>query len=116
MPIDIETFTEASTDELSQRTNAEMVIQFLYQNRDMAFTPAEIVEETDVKQSSIGTVLRRLEEKNLVRHKGDYWAIGDEERVRDAYRLHQTMEHIDDQYGAEDVEEWRQHAVEEPDE
>lgn len=116
MPIDIDTFTEASTEELSGITNAEKVIRFLYQNRDKAFTPSEIAEGTRVKKTSISTVLRRLEERESVQHKGDYWALGDEERVRDAYRFHQTMDDLDERFGAEDIDEWRQHAVEDANE
>lgn len=116
VPIDIETFTEASNEELTEITNAEKVIRFLYQNRGKAFTPSEIAESTGVKKTSISTVLRRLKERDLVQHKGDYWAIGDEERVRDAYGFHQTMEDLDERFGAEDVDEWRQHAVEDAEE
>ena len=111
MPIDIDTFTEASTEELSGITNAEKVIRFLYQNRDKAFTPSEIAEGTGVKKTSISTVLRRLKEREFVQHKGDYWALGDEERVQDAYRFHHTMDDLDERFGAEDIDEWRQHAV-----
>ena len=111
MPIDIDTFTEASTEELSGITNAEKVIRFLYQNRDKAFTPSEIAEGTGVKKTSISTVLRRLKEREFVQHKGDYWALGNEERVRDVYRFHQTMDDLDERFGAEDIDEWRQHAV-----
>ena len=116
MPIDIDTFTEASTEELSGTTNAEEVIRFLYQNRDKAFTPSEIAEGTGVKKTSISTVLRRLEEREFVQHKGDYWALGDKERVQGAYRFHQTMDDLDERFGAEDMDEWRQHAVEDADE
>ena len=111
MPIDIDTFTEASTEELSGTTNAEKVMRFLYQNRKKAFTPSEIAEGTGVKKTSISTVLRRLEEREFVQHKGDYWALGDKERVQDAYRFHQTMDDLDEQFGAEDISEWREHAV-----
>jgi Mn-dependent DtxR family transcriptional regulator len=116
MPIDIDTFTEASTEELSGITNAEKVIRFLYQNRDKAFTPSEIAEGTGVKKTSISTVLRRLKEREFVQHKGDYWALGNEERVRDVYRFHQTMDDLDERFGAEDIDEWRQHAVEDANE
>ena len=116
MPIDIETFTEASTEELTETTNGEKVIRFLYQNRDKAFTPSEIAEGTGVKKTSISTVLRRLKERELVQHKGDYWALSDEERVQDADRFHQTMDDLDERFGAEDIDEWRQHAVADADE
>ncbi|WP_458188881.1 MarR family transcriptional regulator [Haladaptatus sp. NG-WS-4] len=116
MPIDIKTFTEASNEELTEVTNAEKVIRFLYQNNDKAFTPSEIAEGTSVKKTSISTVLRRLKERELVQHKGDYWALGGEERVRDAFRFHQTMDDLDERFGAEDLDEWREHAAEEPQE
>lgn len=112
MPIDIETFTEASNDELNEVTNAEKVIRFLVRNNDKAFTPSEIAEGASVKTTSIGTVLRRLQDRELVQHKGDYWAIGDNERVRDAFQFHQTMDDLDERFGAEDVAEWRAYAAE----
>ncbi len=111
MPIDIETFTESADEELTAVTNAERVVRFLYRNDDKAFTPSEIAEGTGVKRASIGTVLRRLRERDLVEHKGDYWAIGDEQAVRDAFRFHRNMDALDDRFGAEDLEEWRDHAV-----
>jgi len=111
VPIDIETFSQASTDELTERTNAEKVVWFLSRNDDKAFTPSEIAEGADVKKNSIGTVLRRLEDRDLVQHKGDYWAIGDEETVREAFRFHRVMEDLNDRFGAEDMEEWSEHAV-----
>ncbi|MGQ3412531.1 MarR family transcriptional regulator [Natrinema sp. LN54] len=112
MPIDIETFDESSSDELNTLTNGEMVVRFLATNDDKAYTPSEIAERIDIKKNSIGTVLSRLEDRNLVRHKGDYWAIGERETVRDAYRTHRIMEALDERYGEEDLEEWREHAAE----
>ena len=111
VPIDIETFDEATENELDEPTNAEKVIRFLVRNDDRAFTPSEIAEGTGVKKSSIGTVLRRLEDRDLVRHKGDYWAIGDRETVRDAYDFHRTLADLDKRFGEEDREEWRKHAA-----
>ena len=111
VPIDIETFSDPSDEELTEVTNAEKVVRFLHRNNDKAFTPSEIAEGAGVKKSSISTVLRRLRERNLVEHKGDYWAIGDEETVREAFRFHRSMEDLDDRFGAEDIDEWRDHAT-----
>ncbi|MDF9747494.1 MarR family transcriptional regulator [Natrinema salsiterrestre] len=113
MPIDIEKFDESSDVELSEPTNGEKVVQFLARNNDAAFTPAEIADGAGVKRNSVGTVLRRLEDRDLVRHKGDYWAIGDMDRVRDAYRNHQMMQKLDERCGEEDPENWKNHAAEE---
>lgn len=112
MPIDIETFSEASDEELTESTNAEKVVRFLFHHNDKAFTPSEIAEGAGVKKSSISTVLRRLKDRDLVQHKGDYWAIGDEDRIRDAFRFHQVMEGLNERFGEEDLDEWREYAVE----
>ncbi|ARS89856.1 MarR family transcriptional regulator [Natrarchaeobaculum aegyptiacum] len=112
MPIDIETFDASSEHELTGETNAERIITFLARNDDKAFTPAEIADGSGVKKGSVSTVLSRLEDKQLVRHKGEYWAIGDMDRVRDAYDFHRTVQRLDDQYGDEDLEEWQEHAAE----
>ncbi|AQL42311.1 TrmB family transcriptional regulator [Halorientalis sp. IM1011] len=111
MPIDIERFDEASEADLDEPTNAERVIRFLLRNDDKAFTPSEIADGTGVKRSSMGTVLRRLEDRDLLQHKGDYWAIGDESRVREAFDFHRTLDDLDDRFGAEDIEEWREYAA-----
>lgn len=113
MPIDIETFTEGSSEDLTEVTNAEKVVRFLYRNSDKAFTPSEIAEGASIKKSSIGTVLRRLQDRKLVQHKGDYWAIGDEQRVQDAFQFHRTISDLDERFGAEDTDEWREYAAEE---
>lgn len=107
MPIDIDRFQNAEADDLTEPTNAEKVVRFLVRNDDKAFTPSEIAEGSGVKKNSIGTVLRRLQNRALVEHKGDYWAIGDEELVRDAFEFHRSLEALDDRLGEEDIEEWR---------
>lgn len=111
MPIDINTFDRADGDDLGKPTNAERVLGFLVANDGQAFTPAEVAEGTEVKRSSIGTVLRRLKQRDLVRHKGEYWAAGAKDRIRDAYDLHQTLAALDEQLGAEDLDEWATHAA-----
>ena len=111
MPIDIERFSESADEELTAITNAELVVRFLYINDDKAFTPAEIAERTEVKKSSIGTVLRRLKEQGHLKHKGDYWAIDDKQGVQDAFHFQRHLEGLDEQFGAEDLDEWREHAA-----
>lgn len=77
MPIDIDEFEEASKETLGieDGTNADAVMSFLAENDDRAFTQSEIHDETDLKRGSVGAVLSRLEEADLVRHKGTYWAV-----------------------------------------
>ena len=77
MPIDIDEFEEKSdgTINIDDGTNADTVLRFLAENDDRAFTQSEIHEKTDIKRGSVGAVLSRLEDAELVRHKGTYWAV-----------------------------------------
>lgn len=105
MPISIDRFDEYDSPDRSE-TNAERVLRFLAENRDKAFKPTEIAEATGVHENSIQPVLTRLRDRDLVRHKEPYWAIGDLERVRDAYMLHSTTQFLDEELGEEDRDEW----------
>ncbi|WP_049972810.1 MarR family transcriptional regulator [Haladaptatus cibarius] len=107
MPIDIDTFEAASENDLKHRgTNAEQVLSFLAAHPDQAFTPAEIAEETGVLRNSISAVLGRLEERNLVRHRGHYWALGDDEALATYTSTRSTARAMTDRFGAEDPTEW----------
>ncbi|WP_136716875.1 MarR family transcriptional regulator [Halorientalis salina] len=107
MTIDIEEFNAADEEELGGRTNPERVLAFLARNADTAFRQAEVAEGAGVKRGSIGPVLSRLEERELVRHKGAYWAIGDPERIREAEGLSSTLQFLDERFGTEDPADWR---------
>jgi Mn-dependent DtxR family transcriptional regulator len=112
MTIDIETFESTPADELRELSNPERVLRFLVTNDDKAFKAAEIADRTGVAKNSISTVLSRLAERDLVRHKGDYWAIGDEERLRSFGQYRRATERLNDRYGREDADEWREYAPE----
>ncbi len=77
MPIDIDEFEKKSDGDIGveEGTNADRVLSFLAENDDSAFTQSEIHDETGVKRGSVGAVLSRLEDADLVRHKGTYWAV-----------------------------------------
>ena len=74
MPIDIETFESSPPERLREngKTNAGRVMAFLATHPDQAFTQSEIRDATGVKAGSISVVLSRLEDRDLVRHKGNY--------------------------------------------
>ncbi|QHS17373.1 MarR family transcriptional regulator [haloarchaeon 3A1-DGR] len=117
MPIDIETFETASADRLRQpgRTNADRVMEFLATHPDQAFTQSEIREATDVKAGSISVVLSRLEDRGLVRHKGNYWALGTDDDVASYTDLRESTRAANDRLGTEDMDEWLEHAVDDED-
>lgn len=104
MPITIDEFD--AHDPGDGATNAERVVRFLAANRDKAYRAAEIADAADVNENSIHPVLGRLEARGLVRHKEPYWTLGDPERVQDAFRLHSTVEFLNETLGPESREEW----------
>lgn len=108
--IDIERF-ENEDDVLDGPTNAERIVAFLAANDDRAWKQSAIADRTDVKRESVGPVLSRLNDRGLVRHRGQYWAItDDEERLTGAIALHRMSDLLDERYGTEDREEWLAHA------
>lgn len=115
MPIDIETFESASAARLEepQETNADRVMRFLASNPDRAFTQSEIRDATGVKAGSISVVLSRLEDRDLVRHKGTYWALGEDDDVAAYTGFLESTRAANDRFGEEDVEEWLEHAADE---
>jgi len=107
MSIDIDQFNEHSSEKLEELSNAEYVLQFLYDNRDKAWKATEIATQTAVTENSIHPVLGRLEERGLVRHNGAYWAITTElGRLRQAYDIHRANRLFNNLCGDEDRDEW----------
>ncbi|MFD1515828.1 MarR family transcriptional regulator [Halomarina rubra] len=117
MPIDIETFESSPEDRLQQsgETNADRVMQFLATHPDQAFTQSEIRDATGVKAGSISVVLSRLENRGLVRHKGNYWALGEADDVAAYTGMVESMRAANDRFGEENIEEWLEHAVDDED-
>lgn len=108
MPIDIERFEEGIESDLQSggQTNAEKILSFLASSPDQAYTPKEIHEATDVARGSVGVVLSRLENRGLVRHRGEYWAIADVESIDVTLSAMATARAATDQLGPEDPAEW----------
>ncbi|KOX93187.1 MarR family transcriptional regulator [Haloarcula rubripromontorii] len=108
MPIDIDRFEQGSSEDLRSggRTNAEDILSFLAAHPEQAYTPKEIHEATDVARGSVGVVLSRLEDRDLVRHRGEYWAISDAEDIEKTLSAMATARAATDRLGSEDPEEW----------
>lgn len=113
MPVRIEEFESGELP--SAPSVPEQVLTFLYANRDRAFTRSEIATGTDADPNTVGTTLTRLKKRNLVRHKGEYWAITDDlDRVSDAYAIHSITEQLDGDDGGIDPDEWDAVAPDDP--
>lgn len=83
MPVDIDRLEDApeAVFELTEGTQPYEVLQFLLANPERGFTQTEIHERTGINRSSVGVVLTRLRDRGLVRHKGRYWAIAEDDRL-----------------------------------
>jgi len=83
MPINIDRFEDEPKEVLSlkQGTQPHTILTFLLANDEQAFTQTEIHEATGISRGSVGAVLSRLEDRGLVRHRGHYWAVADDERL-----------------------------------
>lgn len=113
MPVRIEEFE--SGDLPSGPSVPERVVAHLYAHRDEAFTRAEIAAEIGASTNTVGTALSRLKQRDLVRHRGEYWAIAaDLDRVRDAYALRDVSERLDEDDGGIDPDKWDDAAPDEP--
>lgn len=113
MPVRIDEFE--SGDLPGGPSVPERVVAHLYAHRDKAFTRSEIAAEISADANTVGTALSRLKQRDLVRHRGEYWAIAaDLDRVRDAYALHEASERLNDDDGGIDPETWDDAAPDEP--
>jgi DNA-binding transcriptional ArsR family regulator len=82
MPVDFETHTPGgSRIDLSEGSNAGVILKYLLEHRGVGFTPAELAEATNIPRGSVGPTLQRLEDAGLVRHKEPYWAAAEDDRL-----------------------------------
>lgn len=111
MAIDIEQFEQGAVGD--GMTTSEKILRFLKVNDDKAFTRSEIADAIDVNANTVGTNLSRLKDRELVRHRGNYWAITeDEERLASAFNAHFEDEWLNEEFGVEAKAEWFDAAAE----
>ena len=107
MPIGIDAFDDepdAALD-VAPGTQPYRVLAFLAEHDDQAFTQTEIHERTEIKRGSVGAVLSRLEDRGLVRHRGRYWAIAEDDRLASfaAQQAASSASTTDDYYGGDEA-------------
>jgi Mn-dependent DtxR family transcriptional regulator len=73
MPVNFENYHPNNLP--NEGTNGRRILEHLAQHPQLGFTPSELSDELEISRGSVGTTLSRLEDRGLVRHKGDYWAI-----------------------------------------
>lgn len=108
MPINIDRFENEPVValDIAEGTQPHEILSFLAANDDKAFTQTELHEATDIPRGSVGAVLSRLEKRGLVRHRGRYWAITEDDRLASyaAQEAASSSSTTDDYYGSEDEE------------
>ncbi|MEF8787108.1 MAG: MarR family transcriptional regulator [Haloarculaceae archaeon] len=116
MPISSDRFEDISSGDSkgpSPGTNAAIVLAFLRDHSDQAFTQSEIAAETDVKTGSVGPTLVRLRERGRVDHRGTYWRISDHDQSVEAATGHASnalaQRESDDEIPS--YEDWQEYAV-----
>ncbi|MFD1588142.1 hypothetical protein ACFR9U_14250 [Halorientalis brevis] len=113
MPLSIDDFEAGDLPE--GPSVPEQVITHLYTHRDQAFTRSEITSAIGEDSNTVGTALSRLKSRDLIRHKGEYWAITEDlDRVSAAYEPHQTLERLDEKDKDIDVDAWEKAAPDSP--
>ncbi|GAD53924.1 hypothetical protein MBEHAL_2684 [Halarchaeum acidiphilum MH1-52-1] len=97
MPVDIEEFEDG---EEAERTTSELIIEFLLENRDAAFTRGEIANAIDRNPNTVGSNLSRLKDRGLVRHRKQHWALThDLGRVAEAIRFSDVLSTLTLEHG-----------------
>ncbi|PSP57210.1 hypothetical protein BRC72_09225 [Halobacteriales archaeon QH_7_66_36] len=105
MPVSIDEFE--SGDLPDGPSVPEQVIAYLFTHQDAAFTRSEIAAGIDEDSNTVGTALTRLKARDLIRHRGQYWAVAeDKQRVAAAYDLHRVSERLDEADGGIDATDW----------
>jgi hypothetical protein len=115
MSIDRETFERSSEDELQTLSSTDHVLGFLAANDERAFKASEVARRTELDDGVVSTALSRLKRRDLVEHKGQYWAITtDEQRLADHDGYACATALLNEQFGEENREAWEEHAPDEP--
>lgn len=105
MPIGIDRFEEGPAEalDLQPGTQPYRVLRFLAEHDDQAFTQTEIHGASGIERGSVGAVLSRLDDRGLVRHRGRYWAVGEDDRLAAyAAQTHASSASTDDDYYGEE--------------
>lgn len=108
MPINIDRLDDYPDEalDINEGTQPYRILQFLARNPDQAYTQTELHGLTEINRSSVGVALSRLEDRGLVRHKGRYWAIAEDDRLAayNAQNAASSASTTDDYYGTTDSE------------
>lgn len=102
MPIQFDSYPDDDLDiSLHKGTNAYEILSFLAKHPNTGFTPSEIHDATGVKRGSVSPTLARLERHDLVRHKGEYWAIVPDDRLGAYVGVLHSLAAVEEQFAGD---------------
>jgi hypothetical protein len=112
MPISTDEFEHLPEQalDLTEGSNSHRVLMFLVDHPNEAFRQTELIDGADVKPGSIGPVLARLEASDLVKHKGKYWTIANDDRLASFAAMGHTFATVEDRFPTEEMDEWLEYA------
>lgn len=111
MPVHFDDY-ESNEADIEEESNAGQVLQFLAKTPEKGYRPVEIHEALGVARGSVGPTLKRLKERELVRHKEPYWAVAvSPEEVARLLHVKDAHEMLEARYGQEDFESAMENAV-----
>lgn len=99
MPVEFDAYQpDQGRIDLIEGTNAWKLLSVLLEHRGVGFTAKELHDQTGVARGSVNPTLNRLEQAGLVRHKGDYWAATEDDRLAAASAAVLGLQAIDEAY------------------
>lgn len=122
MPITRDEFNASEATDTEYST-AEAIIRHLADHDELAFTRQEIADAIDRNPNTVSTNLSRLKNRGFVEHRGNYWALTeDEERLEELAEKGSTRQSakagFDDETpfikDEDEAEEWANAAAEYP--
>lgn len=88
---------------------------FLVAHEDRAFNAREIASRIGIDEGAVSTALSRLKTRSLVEHNATHWAVTDDtERLEGYSGYERSTALFNEQLGAEDKNELREHAPNKP--
>lgn len=105
MPVDREQLEEGQPV-VRAGSNKHRVLTFLAANDEQAFTRKEIVEGSGVSENSVGSVLARLREEDLVEYNDGYWSVREDERLGVLETLLAEVDDLADRFDRDDFPAW----------
>lgn len=117
MPIPADEFDSLDDDrpeiDLSPDTTQGTIYRFLLGNADRAFRQREIIAALDVPAGSVGPTLSRLEDHDLVDHRGQYWRVDDAAHAvaSGAVLGTESADEVDGGFSDDEVRAWMETAV-----